>query len=60
MSDLALRLAPRSAVATADVELLRLARTEITAPAPAVAPSLVGRIRDRASIRFGREGSRRA
>lgn len=39
------RLAPRSAGAIADVELLRAATTEIVPPAPVVGPSLAVRIR---------------
>jgi hypothetical protein len=51
------RLAPRSAVAVADVELLRLARTDIGEPATTGGRSLTERLRGLAQFRTGRDGS---
>jgi hypothetical protein len=45
LSDIAPRLAPRSAGASADAELLRVARTDIAGPKTAGPLSLAERIR---------------
>lgn len=59
MTDPAPRLAPRSAVAAADFELLRVARTDL-AEAEAPAASLAGRIRrELAAFRVGRPEAER-
>ena len=53
MTDLA-RLAPRSAGAVADTELLRVARTDLDDPETAVQLGLADRIRGLASFRPSR------
>ncbi|HET7829733.1 MAG TPA: hypothetical protein VFL03_09230 [Candidatus Limnocylindrales bacterium] len=50
MTDLA-RLAPRSAGAVADTELLRVARTDLDDPETSVRLTLTDRIRDLAPLR---------
>jgi hypothetical protein len=45
LTDTSTRLTPRSAGAIADIELLRVARTDIAPPDPSLGHSLAGRIR---------------
>jgi hypothetical protein len=45
LTDIAPRLAPRSAGAIADTELLRVARTDIAPPEPTAGTSIADRIR---------------
>lgn len=54
MSDLAPRLAPRSAVASADFELLRVARHDLDEPETAATLTLADRIRGLAAFRATR------
>jgi len=49
LSDTTLRIAPRSAVAIADIDLLRVARTQ-PAPVDRGVPSLVERLRRLAPV----------
>lgn len=44
MTDTSPRLAPRSAVAAADLELLRVARTELDSPEAPASASFTGRL----------------
>jgi hypothetical protein len=53
VTDPALRLAPRSAVAIADLELLRFARTDLDQPETSGGPSLADRLRSLATFRPG-------
>ncbi len=54
MTEPAPRLLPRSAGATADLELLRVARTDIDERDAPVSPSVAARIRGMASVRIHR------
>lgn len=54
MSDLAPRLAPRSAVAVADFELLRVARHDLDEAETAASLSIADRIRGLAAFRVSR------
>jgi hypothetical protein len=54
LTDLVPRLTPRSAVAIADTELLRVARTDLVEPETAVSRTLADRIRGLAAFRAER------
>lgn len=51
MTDLVPRLAPRSAGAVADTELLRVARTDLSDPESPASTGLAGRLRGLAAFR---------
>lgn len=55
MIDPALRPAPRSVVAIADLELLRVARTQLDEPRPPAGISIGERLRGLARVRVGQE-----
>jgi len=56
LSDDAPRLAPRSAVATADFELLRVARHDLDEPERAASLTLADRLRGLGAFRVSRSG----